>query len=155
MIQFKIKQQLPSLNTYINKLKSPKGKYIGAKFKEETDDVCAAYMLKERNALKSYCSQPVIILFCWNEKAHRRDLDNVYSAKKYILDAMQKLQIIENDDYSHIRGVYDSISYGQTNLVSVRVYRLSEHNEFWNDFLNLERMRLENERIEWEKKCKH
>lgn len=145
MIQFRINEQLPSLNDYINKLKSSNGKRMGSMFKKRIDELCEAYMLPIKTKAIEECKEPVIILFEWNEKSKRRDLDNVYSAKKYILDALQKIGILENDNYRHVKGVYDTVVYGQTDFVTVRIFPITQHNEMWERYMQCERIRIEQE----------
>lgn len=145
MIQFQIKEQLPSLNDYINTLKSPNGKRIGAAFKKQIDEVCEGYMLSVRQTAAEICKEPVLILFRWNERSKRRDLDNVFSAKKYILDAMQKTGIIENDNYAHIKGEYDTIAYGERAFVTVQIFPIREHNLMWAELMQAERIRVSQE----------
>ena len=50
---------------------------------------------------------PVRIRFTWFEATRRRDLDNIYSAKKFVLDAMQKMWIIQGDGQKYVTGVED------------------------------------------------
>lgn len=126
MLEFKINEQLPSLNDYINKLKSPNGKVMGARFKREVDALCMGYIQPYKLRIAAYCKEPVIIRFVWYEKSHRRDVDNVYSAKKYILDAMQKCGALENDNPAHVRNVTDEIHYGESDFVLVKIVRISE-----------------------------
>ena len=51
---------------------------------------------------------PVVVSFEWHESNKRRDLDNIYSAKKFILDAMQKAGIIKSDSPAHVVGLHDT-----------------------------------------------
>ncbi len=91
MKKVKISNKLPSLNQFINKLKS--NKYQGQNFKNDIEDFIAW-------ELKSQCKanfERIGILFIWKEPDNMRDDDNVSSAHKYVLDAMQKLNIIEGD----------------------------------------------------------
>lgn len=148
MIQFKIDARLPSLNDYINKLKSPNGKRLGAAFKKQTDELCEKFMLPVKITARDICKKPVLILFRWNEKAKRRDLDNVFSAKKYILDALQKSGIIANDNYAHIKGVYDTVTFGEKDFVTVKIYPLNEQNQMWDEYAKAERIRISRENAE-------
>lgn len=47
------------------------------------------------------------IEFSWYEKNKRRDKDNVAFAKKFILDAMQEMGILENDGWQQVIGFSD------------------------------------------------
>jgi len=42
------------------------------------------------------------IIFNWYEKDRRRDLDNIASAKKFILDALTESGVIDNDSQKYI-----------------------------------------------------
>lgn len=53
----------------------------------------------------------------WLEKDDARDPDNILSAKKYILDALQQAQIIKNDNMAHLKGLteqWDIAQEGET-----------------------------------------
>lgn len=139
MYRFIINEQLPSLNDYINKLKSPKGKQVGAAFKKRIDDICISYILPHRRQLTQICKQPVIIFFQWHEKSKRRDLDNVYSAKKYILDAMQKAGVLENDNATHVKGLFDGVTYGKRDYVEITVFTEADKLDY---FIEQEKKRL-------------
>ena len=47
------------------------------------------------------------IEFTWYRKNRRSDPDNIIFAKKFILDAMQQVGIIENDGWKQIVGFVD------------------------------------------------
>lgn len=47
----------------------------------------------------------------WVEQNHRRDLDNVAFAKKFVQDGLVKAGIIKNDTHHEIAGFSDSFSY--------------------------------------------
>lgn len=129
MVQFKIHSKLPSLNDYINLLKSPNGKYTGSKFKSTTDEIICYQIDREmKRRLKEQLQKPSLFYFEWHEKEKRRDIDNVYSAHKYILDALQKLGILKNDNPQWVRGIWDSIKYNshENEYVKITVYGLDE-----------------------------
>lgn len=66
---------------------------------------------------------PLRVEFHWQEKDKRRDLDNVASAKKFILDGLQEAGVIKNDNAKYIKGFSDTFSYGVTNVVKVRLIK--------------------------------
>lgn len=105
---FAIDGRLPSLNDYINACRSHWSKGAQMKANVETHIMWAIKFAKNHKHCRE-ATGPVIIHFEWHEKDKRRDLDNIYSAKKYILDAMQKAGIIKNDDRRHVVGLYDTI----------------------------------------------
>lgn len=96
------------MNDYVNACRSHWSK--GAKFKQETENLII-WSIKAAQS-KKLCrpvTTPVKITFFWYEYGLARDIDNIYSAKKYILDAMQTAGIIENDDRKHVVDVDDVI----------------------------------------------
>ena len=64
---------------------------------------------------------PVRLNFIWYEKTKRRDPDNVASAKKFILDALQKQGILPNDSRKYIYGFSDEICDGVADIVKVEI----------------------------------
>jgi Holliday junction resolvase RusA-like endonuclease len=143
LTEYTINEQLPSLNDYIQKCRY--NRFAAAKFKEETDNLCGMYALKARIALKEVFKEPAILFTTYCEKHKKRDLDNIYSADKYILDSLQQIGVLENDNPAHIKGIYHGLLYGKEAYVRVRVYSLSERDRFWTDFLNQEEARLTQE----------
>ncbi len=64
---------------------------------------------------------PVVISFEWHESDRRRDLDNIFSAKKFILDAMQKAGIIVSDNRKYVVGLNDTIINDTKDFVIVTI----------------------------------
>lgn len=84
-VQMELPFKLPSLNDYINICR--RNKFEASNFKKgiEGDIIWAIRKAKIPQILK-----PIKITYTWIEKNHKRDIDNVSSSKKYILDALQK-----------------------------------------------------------------
>lgn len=98
---FSIKGRLPSLNDYVNACRTHWAK--GAKLKQETEYLIFWSIKSAQN--KGRChpvTKPVVVFFLWHEHGDRRDADNIYSAKKYILDAMQTAGVIKNDNRKNV-----------------------------------------------------
>lgn len=55
----------------------------------------------------------VKIDFEWYEGNKRRDLDNICSAKKYILDALVEVGKLKDDNRKYVCGFSDSFYYGK------------------------------------------
>lgn len=144
MINFIINQRLPSLNDYIGKCRQ--NKYLANNFKNDIDDICRYSMLRNKSELREYCKEPVIIWIIWHERTKRRDLDNIFSASKYILDAMQKINVLVNDNYKYVKGIYNSICYSRQDFVEVQIFRLDEAAEMMKAYCQYEVLRLQNER---------
>ncbi len=121
MIKFTIPFRLPSLNEYIDKLKH--NKYIGNKFKQDTDDSIIWVL----TSVKEKVTGPINIKFTWYEQTKRRDKDNVMSAKKFILDALQKSGILPNDNNKFINSITEEIVYRQGDKVVVEMWEVDNH----------------------------
>lgn len=50
---------------------------------------------------------PVRVTFKWFEKDRMRDPDNIAFAKKYILDALQEMRIMQGDGWRHVSALAD------------------------------------------------
>ena len=119
----KIEQKLPSLNDYINKCKHSIG--YARTFKEETDNIIG-WELKKQKLDKLKITKPIIAYIKYIEPRRDRDVDNVYSASKYIFDGLQKMGIIENDNPSHLIDIKNSIDYDNTKQKGEIIIKLVE-----------------------------
>lgn len=117
---FVVEDKLPSLNDYINACRT--NQYKGAKLKKDVENLISTYIkiAKVQKKLKP-TDKPIIVHFEWHEKTKRRDADNVASAKKYILDAMQKSGIIPNDNRKYVKGFTDTIIDDKSDFVVVTI----------------------------------
>lgn len=120
MNSFVIRAKLPSLNDYI--LACRANRYKGAQFKRDVEELIG-WNIRQALAKKTLqpTSDPLTVNFVWHEKTKRRDADNIASAKKYILDAMQKQGIIPNDNRKYIRGFMDIIIDDTDDYVEVEL----------------------------------
>lgn len=109
-----IELKLPSCNDYINACR--KNRYFAAKMKREVEEQIQWY-IKGIPRLK----KPVFITFIWVENNKKRDLDGICFAKKFILDALQKAEVIENDNQRHIKGFIDKFEYADKSKVIVEL----------------------------------
>lgn len=114
---FKIDEKLPSLNEYTKACRT--NKFIGAKMKDETENLIWFYIKQQIKCGK--ITSPVKIHFTWNEKNKKRDLDNICFAKKFILDALVKANVLEDDKQNYVVGFTDTFRYGAENNVIVEI----------------------------------
>ena len=118
---FIIKAKLPSLNDVIDKNRA--NKYMAAQFKRDIETTIG-YSIKQALTAKQISPMretPCIVRIYWHEKTMRRDVDNIQSAKKFILDAMQKEGIIQKDSRRYVKQVYDEIIDDTEDFVVVEV----------------------------------
>lgn len=114
-----INAKLPGLNEYVNACRS--NAYKGAQLKKDTEQLIAWQIIRVKPAKGA-----VFIRFWWHESTKRRDKDNVMSAKKFILDALQKCGKIKNDNNRYIAGLDDIIVYGDKQGVLVEIEEVAE-----------------------------
>lgn len=117
---FEIPFRLPSLNevTLANRTHWAKG----AKQKKEVQEQIAVCIMGARAAgnLRPVTGQ-CTVHFTWHERTRRRDVDNVASGKKFILDALQETGILPNDNSRYVKGFTDKIHYGAYDGVTVEI----------------------------------
>lgn len=117
---FVVKAKLPSLNDYV--LACRANKYAGNKLKHDVEEVVGWGIKQAISAGKlRRMEDPIIVHFVWHEKTKRRDADNIASAKKYILDAMQTFKVIPNDNRKHVKGFTDLIVDDTEDFVEVEL----------------------------------
>lgn len=103
MVTLVIDGTLSNLNDYTKACRS--NKYAGAKMKEENEEIVTWYIKAQ---IKEHFDDPIRLAFRWYEPNRKRDLDNICFAKKFILDALVKCGVIDNDNWQHIEGFTDN-----------------------------------------------
>lgn len=116
--EFLIMGRLPSLNDYTRACRSHWSK--GAEYKRnvEADIIWQIRAARNKGTLHPV-ARKIVLHIAWHESDQRRDVDNIVSAKKFILDAMQKAGIIPNDNRKYVAGVYDEIIDDTSDFVHV------------------------------------
>ncbi|MDE5582449.1 MAG: RusA family crossover junction endodeoxyribonuclease [Ruminococcus sp.] len=123
---FTIHAKLPSLNEVINKDRS--NRFAGAVYKKDTEKLISRYIAKALTTgeLKPV-SEAVTIRIDWYEKTRRRDVDNIQSSQKFILDALVSNGVLPDDNRRYVKQIYHTIHDSTENKVSVSIER-SEKN---------------------------
>jgi len=113
---FTIHFKLPSLNDYI--LACRRNKYAGAKFKAgiERDIGWEIKAAKLRQVVN-----PCIVLATFVEGNHMRDVDNVESGKKYLIDALVSCGILQGDSPKWVIAAPSFTVYDKTARVIVEL----------------------------------
>lgn len=119
MNELLIDAQLPSMNQYQNACRSHWSK--GAEFKKSIESLIGwnikrAILQKKLHKIEGPCE----IRIEWHEKTKRRDVDNIQSAQKFILDALQRFGIIKNDSRKYIKQIHHTVIDDKRDFVIVR-----------------------------------
>lgn len=120
MNKFVIEQKLPSMNEYIRSCRTHK--YTGAEFKSSVESLIGWSI---RGAINTGQLRPIEkpceVHIYWHEATKRRDVDNIQSAQKFILDALQHFKIIKNDSRRYVKQIRHEVIDDTTNYVTVEL----------------------------------
>ena len=125
---FVIEYRLPGLNEYTQENRTHAQE--GAKVKRETENIITTFIMiaKRRGTLKP-TPAPVRVNIEWHESTRKRDPDNIVFAKKFILDALVKCGIIQNDTQKYIRGFREEIINDTSDFVRVELEAVDDQPE--------------------------
>lgn len=99
-MKFDIPGRLPGMNEIIKAAKRGRGKYQPyAIMKEEYTNI-VAWLAKKLPEYKE-----VDISIVWHEPNARRDLDNIMSGQKFIMDGLVKAGTIPDDSQKYVKSV--------------------------------------------------
>lgn len=112
-----VRGKLPGLNEYIDACRE--NRFKAAKMKREAEELII-WQTKHLSPIQSKS----IFVFTWHEETRRRDPDNVCSAKKFILDALQKCGKLKNDNSRYVAGFEDHFVYEKEQGVTIEVVAL-------------------------------
>lgn len=97
--------RLDNLNDFIRADKA--SRYKGGDLKRKNQDIVSLYI---RNQLRGiHITKTVFMKYTWVEKDKRRDLDNISSfGRKVIQDALVNCGVLKNDGWDQISGFTDT-----------------------------------------------
>jgi Holliday junction resolvase RusA-like endonuclease len=98
--QFTIRGRLPGRNEVTSADRG--NRYAANKLKRETQEAIA---WAAKAARIKPVTRPVTVTCAWYERDRRRDVDNVQSGVKLILDALQAAGILAGDGQKHVTHV--------------------------------------------------
>ena len=105
-----IKGRMTGLNDYINAERT--NKFKAAKIKTEAEDIVSLALIRaeEQGTLHSH-TEPCELWITWVEPNHRRDLDNISFATKFIQDAMVRAGVFPDDGSKYIKLLHHTIAF--------------------------------------------
>lgn len=120
MNYFVIDAKLPSMNEYVRSCRA--NKYRGAEFKRSIEALIGYSITRgiSKGMLKPI-DKPCEIHIYWHEATQRRDVDNIQSAQKFILDALQHHKIIKNDNRKWVKQIYHTVIDDEKDFVIVDI----------------------------------
>lgn len=108
----KINGKLNNLNDYIAVCRT--NPYAGAKMKAKNEQVVKYAIYEQLHGVQ--IAAPVMMDYTWVEPNKRRDLDNISSfGRKVIQDALVECGVLKNDGWKEIRGFSDSFKVDKEN----------------------------------------
>ena len=102
-MKFVIFGKLPGLNQLFGA--ANRCRWVGADMKKKQTQLCAGFIHAAR---LRRVKRPVTIHFTWIEPDLRRDVDNVSTGQKFVLDALVECGVLPNDGRAWVRGISHS-----------------------------------------------
>lgn len=103
---------LNNLNDYISAERTNRHK--GAKMKASNGDIVAVAISQCMKGVK--IEKPVFMEYLWVEPNRRRDLDNISSfGRKVIQDALVDTEVLKNDGWKYVVGFSDKFDVDKKN----------------------------------------
>ncbi len=106
----KLPFRLESYNNYINM--NRRNVYLANNYKRDVQKDIIAYIKKCK---LQKCTKSVKLNILWIEKTKKRDVDNIQSGQKFILDALVQAKILENDSPKYVTQINHKIGYDSIN----------------------------------------
>ena len=96
--------KLHSLNEYIGACR--RNPHAGAKMKKTDQEAVEWYIRSQLRGVR--INKPVTMLYRWHESNRKRDLDNISSyGRKVIQDALVDCRVLADDGWNQIHGFQD------------------------------------------------
>ena len=111
--------RLPGLNEYIAAERS--NRHMGAKMKADSGNIVS---VETRRCMRGVrIERPVFMEYTWVEKNRRRDLDNISSfGRKVIQDALVASGVLKDDGWKYVVGFSDRFEVDKDNpRIEVRI----------------------------------
>lgn len=123
MQKFVINEKLPTINDIIRR--TNRNRFVGARLKADTDAIIKNYIYESLDAGRiKKVKKPIVILIDYYE-GKRRDVDNIQSSQKFILDSLVEAGVLVDDSQKYVKQIYHRI-FNSNKEYSV-VYLLDEN----------------------------
>ena len=112
MLMFTVPGRLPGLNEYIDACR--RNRHAGGKMKKADQNLVSWHIRQQLRDRR--ITGPVRMVYRWYEKDRRRDLDNIASyGRKIIQDALVSCRILPDDGWNYITGFEDNFFIDKKN----------------------------------------
>lgn len=102
-----IPMKLHSLNEYIGACR--RNPHAGANMKKQDQQAVEWYVRSQLRGV--HIRKPVRMSYTWHETSRRRDLDNISSyGRKVIQDALVNCRVLEDDSWKQVTGFKDEFT---------------------------------------------
>lgn len=104
MISYTLDIKMPSLNDYVNKCRTHNK--AGASMKKAIEDeIC--WLIAAQGVKK--VRKPCKVHIKWEEKDKRRDIDNVISSCKFLLDSLVRMKVLPDDNQEWVKQIIPTV----------------------------------------------
>ncbi len=91
--------------------------------KRETEEYITVFIRQQLRGVSF--KNKVKLAFTWYEPNRKRDMDNICFAKKFILDALVRNDVIKTDGWQGVAGFYDEFDISKNNpRIEVEIYEV-------------------------------
>ena len=113
--------RFPSLNEYVNECR--RSPYNGAKEKRSYERAAGWYIrLAMQQGKLRPVKGPCIVQFIWQEPNRKRDVDNIQFGQKFVLDALVRNGVLENDSQKYVvNTTHTAWVVDDKNMVGVKI----------------------------------
>lgn len=112
-----IETKLPSLNEVVSKNRA--NRYMGATMKRQVQELIGWYIKLAQKRGEVHPVEECEISITWHERTKRRDVDNIQSAQKFILDAMVEQKLLPDDSRKYVKQIYHLVVDDDEDFVEV------------------------------------
>ena len=123
MIKYTLDIKLPSLNEVINANRTHQ--MAGAKLKKTIEDELC-WLIKSQGLKR--ITRPCIVHIKWQEKDKRRDVDNIISSQKFILDSLVKMGVLPDDNQKWVKQIVPIVETSKDKKYKVIIELEEEEN---------------------------